>query len=271
MKNISEELFEYARDVNDLPMLSAPNNQNNIADHFHRQMEILYVTQGHIQVKINEVTKILCKDQVAISDSYDIHSLVTLEPEKTLSIDLIIPYTAMTEYLAEKQSRSLKNNFITDKNTVAKIKSFIDLLYVYWTPTINNITNHICQALLAMISKEIGFCSVQNNCKQLLQSEILQFIADNFLHDLTIETVAAKFGYSKYYFSKIFFRSFKTTFNDYIKILKVQRAIKLLQTERISVLEAATRAGFNSEATFYRFIKKNLHCSPKQLTLQPLI
>ena len=177
----------------------------------------------------------------------------------------------MTEYLAEKQSRSLKNNFITDKNTVAKIKSFIDLLYVYWTPTINNITNHICQALLAMISKEIGFCSVQNNCKQLLQSEILQFIADNFLHDLTIETVAAKFGYSKYYFSKIFFRSFKTTFNDYIKILKVQRAIKLLQTERISVLEAATRAGFNSEATFYRFIKKNLHCSPKQLTLQPLI
>ena len=68
MKTISEELFEYARDVNDLPMLSAPNNQNNIADHFHRQMEILYVTQGHVQVKINDVTKILCKDQVAISD-----------------------------------------------------------------------------------------------------------------------------------------------------------------------------------------------------------
>lgn len=272
MKNFTEELFEYTRDITDAPMLSRPNNQTNISEHFHRQMEIIYVTEGMIEASVNNITKTLYKDQITICDSYDIHSLKTLTPEKSLSIGLIIPYTTMKEYIAEKQSKCLNSNFVTDPVLAKKIKAFIDLLYDYWTPhEMNNVTTHICQALLSVISKEIGFTSSKKSGKRFFHPELLQYITNNISGDLNISDVAAKFGYNKYYFSKMFAHSFNISFNDFVKMSKVQYAIKLIKTEKISVLEAAMRAGFNSEATFYRFIKTNMNCTPKQLVQQPNI
>ena len=269
MNDAGRELFEYARDITDAPMLSLPNGNTMISEHFHRQMEIIYVTKGKIEISINKDKTVLYKDQFAICDSYDIHTVKTLTPEKSASIGLIIPYTTMKEYNAEKQSKQLKEKFITDKNVARKIKAFIDLLYDYWEPAaMNNTTTHICQALLSVISKEIGFTSIKRDGKRFFHAELLQYITNNISDDLDISTVAAKFGYNKYYFSKMFAHSFNISFNDFVKLSKAQYAIKLIRTEKISVLEAAMRAGFNSEATFYRFIKSNMHCTPKQLLLR---
>lgn len=272
---IQSAVYEYIRDTQDSPMLSCPNDNRTFYKHFHRQMEILYGVGGSTEIHINNNVYYLRKNEVAICDSFDAHEIIFNDVDN-LTINLIIPYSIMEEYNDAKNTRILTSNYITDAAICKKIKTLIDPLYAFWTPDphapnqngithrLNPVTIHICKAILALFVKEIGFKKAKNQISECLQPNILKFVSEN-INDVSLEKTAEFFGYSKYYFSKLFYRTFKIHFNDFVKIQRIQNAIILLKQKKISILDAALSVGFNCEATFYRFINKTFNITPKSL------
>lgn len=80
--------------------------------------------------------------------------------------------------------------------------------------------------------------------------ESCDYIRANVTKELTVENVAARAGYSTYYFSKKFFRETGVKFSDYVKMARVEYAKIALITSGRSIQEISDALHFGTRNYF---------------------
>ena len=91
---------------------------------------------------------------------------------------------------------------------------------------------------------------------------VLRYIDQNYMYDITLDTLASIAGYSKYHFSRIFKQFNAVSYIQYINIRRTRAAELLLMDRSLPITEVAMRAGFPSLSTFNRIFKEVKHCTP---------
>ena len=71
LKNMID-FYEKTREIIDQLYIS--EGQNFCQSHFHRHIELLYVLESGLLVTVNKETHLMYAGEVAIMDSFDIHS-----------------------------------------------------------------------------------------------------------------------------------------------------------------------------------------------------
>lgn len=94
-------------------------------------------------------------------------------------------------------------------------------------------------------------------------TEILNYINDNLLEDLTLDRIAKNFYISKSYLCRIFSQSTGTTINKYISARRISIAKSLL-TAGESVMAACKKSGFNDYSNFHKTFTRTLGITPKK-------
>jgi len=108
------------------------------------------------------------------------------------------------------------------------------------------------------ISKEI-YSNVYLT-KQVIQAKY--FIDNNFSNNITLEDIC-KAGYiSKYYLIRSFKKLYGKTPNQYLILVRINRAKELLRKDN-SVLEVCFAVGFDSPTTFAGLFNKIVGSSPR--------
>lgn len=79
---------------------------------------------------------------------------------------------------------------------------------------------------------------------------------------LTIAGIAAKIGYSEYYFSKKFKKEMGISVNDYIKKVKVERAKIILRSETTSIQKISEALCFSNQSHFAETFHKIAGMTP---------
>ena len=90
---------------------------------------------------------------------------------------------------------------------------------------------------------------------------ILRYCAENYQHDLTLESVAEELHISKYHISHLFSQKIRIGFSDFINMLRVQEACRLLK-QGVGITQASVEAGFNSIRSFNRVFLKQTGLTP---------
>ncbi|MBQ6175249.1 MAG: helix-turn-helix transcriptional regulator [Clostridia bacterium] len=90
----------------------------------------------------------------------------------------------------------------------------------------------------------------------------INYLANHYMEDVTLEAAAAFAGYSKYYFSRAFKNYFGISFTDYLLVKRVNEAANLLIHTEKPIGDVAKAAGFGSIATFNRIFRKHKNCTP---------
>ena len=98
----------------------------------------------------------------------------------------------------------------------------------------------------------------------LTVSKAMSYISNHLSEDLSINTLSQMFGLSREYFTISFKRHTGTSPATYIKRARLDRAIYLLKTEKINVLDAALESGFGSSSGFYKAFSSVCGMSPKE-------
>ena len=93
-------------------------------------------------------------------------------------------------------------------------------------------------------------------------SNVLKYIDNNYMYDITLEQLANVAGYSKYHFSRIFKQYNAMSYIQYINARRTRAAEVLLLDPDIPITEVAMRSGFKSLTTFNRIFKEIKHCTP---------
>ena len=93
---------------------------------------------------------------------------------------------------------------------------------------------------------------------------VLNYIDVNYANPITLDSLAATFGYNKYYFSRLFNKYIGENITNYINIVRLQHFMnKSKDEEPPSISELAFSCGFDSLTTFYRYFNKIYADNPK--------
>ena len=97
-----------------------------------------------------------------------------------------------------------------------------------------------------------------------LVKRAMQFIYAHFSTDLTLDEVAAHVHLNPSYFSSVFKKACGSSFKEYLNMVRVEEAKRLLGNTSYAILDIAVAVGFEDQSYFSKVFKRICGLSPKQ-------
>ncbi|MGX7418025.1 AraC family transcriptional regulator [Carnobacterium gallinarum] len=249
--------------------------------HWHKELELILVTEGIVNLGINDQPTQLKKGEIIVVNSGDIHYVLASPRSERLvfQFDLQFFHDTMllqdTPYtLAELFSRI--QNCSQDWSEEVHQKMVTLLLEIYeesiqqdigFSYSIKGKLNTLIILLFREVPQKENFSDEIE--KKVAQKDILEkldlifrYVEENYTHLIKLDDVAYHVGFSTYYFAKFFKKNTGNTFITFLNEYRIDKAKWLLLNEDIMITELVERVGFGSNKTFYRLFKKTMGISP---------
>lgn len=105
--------------------------------------------------------------------------------------------------------------------------------------------------------------SLKNNRHLEMVDKAQRHICVNFTDiNLTVESIAERFGYTPYYFSRIYKEITGVNINDYIRQVRIGRAKHLLGATSLKVSDIPEKVGFTNASYFCSAFRKDVGLTP---------
>ncbi len=236
------------------------------APHFHENVELLYNITGEKHAAVGNNAYVLRPHNLLVIDSFKLHSY---EPSDGKHILVSLPASSCEHYSEYLKNKSLRSNLIDDSN-YCKEKILPRLSAVIHGEALDGFSYQAnVDVLLSAICAKAGL-SEKNNYSIGEARSVIAYIEKNYNKDLSLASISNHFGYSKCYFSRTFNELFGASLNDYIALVRLNRALSYFEKNDCTIAQAAKRCGFGSMPTFYRALKKfRSDFALKNVTTQP--
>ncbi len=223
------------------------------AKHWHRSVEIFLVQEGELVFYIDNQRIPLTANDFVIVNSNEIHSIEAPHPNTTIVVQ--IPVHCFDEYLDSgdypvfsKQSDEknaglsalIQEAFDTyqakERAYKLKVQSlFLDLLY---------------QMVTSFMDTETNPENIRQKRHLERLSGITSYIKEHYREDITLEGVAARFGYSPTYLSRMFRQYADVSYKTYLLDVRTEHAMRDMMQTDDSLAEIAVRNGFPDGRSF---------------------
>lgn len=257
-----ESLYEHTRDCDKSPVCWRILN-DRCMPHFHSSMEFVYITAGELKATLNGKPYTVKKGQILISPSYTLHYYSTEEYSE--SIVLIVPLDFITTYNKVFKQKEF-SRFLCEGDADGEILHCMSRLAAEGREGVtedDNIARGYITVILAMLIDRVGLVDIPAGQNRYLTRDILVYLQNNYLDDVSLGLLASHFGYSKSRFSHIFNDSFGCSINEYVNSLRCRHAANLL-VQGSPMIDVAMSSGFECIRTFYRRFKQCYGMTPTQ-------
>ena len=238
--------------------------------HWHDRMELLLIYSGSLTVNCGGTEKEISVGEVAIFPPCLPHS--GFVGKDGVSYDAVMfdvskffNATGTSErFLSPLQSQRISFvNFTKDGDIIASLSEIIRL-YDNGEPTADIMTVGEIYRLIGLLFKscisEKGMAFTESGRFK----EVFDFINENFCEDISTSTLSRKFGYDETYFCRRFKKITGLTPTVYIRILRLEKAKKLIKKGSMSVSDVAAACAFSDAAYFTRCFKKHFGVTPQE-------
>lgn len=93
---------------------------------------------------------------------------------------------------------------------------------------------------------------------------VLNYIADNYKYDLSVDKICNQVHFSKYYFCKLFKEHTGISIHQYINEYRVNKSKELLTYSKMSIKSIAEAVGFKNTLTYIRWFEKSMNMTPSE-------
>ena len=107
-----------------------------------------------------------------------------------------------------------------------------------------------------------GAFGVGGEEKPAFLGKVVQYAMDHIGKPIGVEDLAAAAGISRFHFSRLFSKWYGVTPSLFLREIRMELAVRLLQTERLTVKEVACRCGFSDASYFCKVFRKETGVSP---------
>lgn len=259
MKNFA--VYEFQHDKADRVRFFRSQNAN-APPHFHRCIEILYITEGYVDCEVNGSHFLCGKDEIVFVHKCGVHALAPAPRYKNFVLIIGPRYSDdfsgifQTETLPAHLSDSVFNrtlqpyfHALDGENDAPElvVKGFIDII-------IGNLLDHY-DKVPATPTPNIGIIVAT-----------LNYIDNHYREPITLEQISGVFGYNKYYFSRLFNTYIGESLNGYINAVRIRNLVaEAKKQENPNLSELVFANGFDSMTTFYRNFSKYYDRPPTEV------
>lgn len=243
------------------------------AIHIHQFAEIVYIMEGEITVKHYGKSEIAKAGDIVFIPPYQPHGFYTEDNNKVNFWMLLFSDSFMLDIIHNKNAYLGYNSTVFKPS--AELEEFLrskmfdtgeELVDLNFEGMLN------LKAILFSVFSEY-FAKKQSTSQKetLLNNEAifsdsltktLNYLQNNFCHDISIKDCAKKIGYSESHISHCLKKHLQMTFLTLLNKLRVRYAERLLRYNRMSIYMVGLECGFNCEQTFKRVFKKITNLTP---------
>lgn len=185
-------------------------------------------------------------------------------------VEVVVPLIKNDKIIGYVMFGQIINNKNTDlcKKKLKVLSSVID--YDTAIKLLSSISYHSNEKIKAE-AKILETCAMNfileetiNTKEYILSDKIMKYIEKNALKAFTIEKMCEQLNISRTLAYNIFYKQKHMGIMEYVKNLKIQKAIELLKDRTYSIKEIAFMTGFTDSNHFIKVFKKNTGNTPKQ-------
>jgi len=253
------------------------NNHTRTDWHYHKQLELLLILDGQLDVYLEAERITLTKDDIIIIGASELHRDHSNEPLNYIVVQFDLEHffdqgsISYMRYFSETHTPLSKVNYIFKQKEEVK-KSIASAIVQILHETSTKKRGY--ELAVSILIKQILLLLLRNDTDKVLAEQepfdqvrlkpVLDYVEEHLTDRIQVEEVCHIANMSYYYFVKYFKKSIGFSFTEYVNYRKIKRAERLLLTKDLSIAEIGERIGMTNMAHFYKMFKKYNDCSPKQ-------
>lgn len=261
-----------------------------IHTHWHREIEILYISRGIMEVKIEGKSYIGKEGDILFIPPNQLHGAVSYNHSPCAFFAIVF------------DSLFIKSNFsdFIQQSYIDSIIEFPSKYIVHATndlPNIAELRNNVVQIIDEFALKEPFFeLSLKANLLLFLKNiylnkdklfrheyytdnknevnsykckKIVLYLEEHYKNRITLEEISTHIGFSKEHFCRFFKKNFRMTFVNYLNQMRIKKAEYLLLNTNLKVIDIALEAGFEDSNYFTSIFKKETKMTPSDYRKKP--
>ena len=276
LKEDQHEFVTYQRNTS-IRCWQRKGEGDSYEEHFHSAVEVLIPVEGRLFSSIDHTEYCVQAGEVLIIPAGCRHSL---RMESGNERELILfemngafalkdfgafrPMMGKPLYLHQEHPlrEAVRSKFLEviqahrGNRTLRNMRCYAMLLEIYAMLGEDYLETTASQAEVNAINRQLSGEDAFNRA--------LDYVSDNYMDDMTLDSLAAYAGFSRYTLSRMFRQHTGATFTQYLNRRRVTMAEELLSSSRMPVTQVALQCGFNSIATFNRVFREVRGCTPTQ-------
>ena len=245
----------------------------NSAPHKHLHWEIVLFETGGGEHIINDISyPVSARDIVLLAPS-DLHFHRFRDGSSHNCIKVDFPhnsYTSQMDSICHFDRFPVCTNLCPQDYETA-LSIFQLLLNEYDNPNLlgsQKFSEGLIELLLILIKRNLPEPGDNGSQDSAFSHRILLYLQTHFREPITIVDVAKAANYSPKYFSMLFVREFGTSFQDYLRSMRLNHAFQLVKYTNQPIAEIGYKSGFQSTTYFSKLFKKKYGQSPNGLRNQ---
>lgn len=222
-------------------------------NHKTNEKKIYKEDEIHIEYKKYETDESLLNKK----DEHTKYICITLN-EKYLTENGLLKYIIQDDFSRKIYEPKLKNKYI--ELFERTYNSELDKIYL--KSKTMEIVNYVFEELKN--KNETGIENLDDeDIKRVKQAKSI--LEQYFNENITIAILSKKVALNQTKLKKGFKELFNKTIHEYLKDIRLQKAVKYLQSNKYSVKEVASMVGYTNQGSFSYAFSNRYNCSPKEI------
>ncbi|MEF3306610.1 AraC family transcriptional regulator [Paenibacillus sp. GYB003] len=255
---------------------SVKTSEEMRAPHFHEMFEIYYLISGERNYLVGNRTYKVSPGDLLFIPSHEIHRATnTSVPfHERIVIHFTKRFLAHDAFWLE----DAQSPFITGTHLISlpvhlqkRVEELLDRMVIEYRTKDKGFETSIKGALLELLilglrlnrdamNKPIAF----DRPSHRKISEIIRFINENYEKQITLTLLSEQFYISPFYLSRLFKQTTGFTYVEYLTIVRIKVAQRLLRETKWQIHRIMENVGFRDPAHFGKIFKAICHCTPLQ-------
>lgn len=239
--------------------------------HWHTSIEIFAVMEGSLDFFVNKEEYPLKAGEQIIINSNELHSIHAVEKNKTVVLQ--IPLKQFENYFtAQRYIRFRGQEELVDKKLASLLRK---LYHVYSERKIGYEfrTISIFYEIMYILVKDYRVTEtrekdIRHSRRLDALSKITTYMREHYREELKLSDVAATFGYSDAYLSRMFQKYAKINYKTYLQDIRMAYAYRDLLNTDHTISQIALDNGFCSSRGFSEEFQKRYGLLPSEMRKQ---
>ncbi len=258
----------------DFPIYTSSQQNSDILAyaHYHKAAEIILVSEGTVQVMVGTKSYICHKGEIIFVPPHTIHEVTSLDHEACIR-GIIFDFSILVAAHIDIKFQEIFNSPMKLKPIITSNHMYYEQIYSYAQLVLDTYDRHsstgkmqlfsylmlITSYLIQIYAPSEDTVTDQNHIRL---RPVLQYIEEHLAEKIQISDLSALI----YTCDKQLIRIFKAVTGEppvkYIMNLRIEAAMKLLVSTKLSVSDIAEQTGFGTANYMNRVFKQKLKMSP---------
>ncbi len=242
----------------------------HVPPHLHEAIEMLYVTEGSVELGVGQQLYHLEKGEFGIAFPNVIHHYQVFGSGRNSAVYLFAEPALFLSYMDELQNSCPKIPVIK-KDKISPDIEYVIRQLAKEKEYNGRLAKAYVQIILAHVFTDMDIVSRESVGTDDLIYNAVEYVAKNFRDEITLEKMAYDLCVSKYVLSRMFAKTFHCNFSKYVNGIRLNYAQAILQDSKESITNIALDCGFESQRTFNRVFKERYKMTPREFRNRAMV